>query len=251
MTMDLSFFGVGSAGASSFASRDPDELRRTAGNKRNWIEAAVRVFYAQLLFYDAFEEPVAAFAAAIHSVPQQQADGSWLWTYIFVDGGVDYGVFLYGKVVGDHVDWRMEVSSSDPAHNLDHFVWFDGESQRDESRGYWQFYKPVLTPPASVRLYMTSMTEGAPVARVAWDHHAPNDHGVVVTVNEEGSPDEGDILAFRTWPTRTTLAFHDEIVQQDHNVTWYIDGSGFLIVPGYNAGEKACWDARQEDVVCP
>jgi hypothetical protein len=250
MAMDVSFFGVGAVAGSAVEAADP-AIRPAVGNKRNWIEAAVRVMYAQLLFYDAFEEPIGAFAAAIHSVPQHQADGSWLWTYIFVEGGIDYGIFLYGKVVDDHVEWRMEVSSTDPAFTLDHFVWLDGHSQRDDRFGYWQFYKPVPPAPASARLYMASMTPGVPSVRVDWQRNGPGDRSLTVVVNEVGSPDEGDALAFHKAPAEHTLDVHDEGLQEDHNVTWYPDGSGSLTVPNYNGGQKACWDTRQEDVACP
>lgn len=250
MTMDLSFFGVGNGGASA-AGAVEQSIRQTVGNKSNWIEAAVRVLYVHLTFYDAFEEPIGAFVAAAHSIPQPQADGSWLWTFIFVEDGIDYGIFLYGKVVDDHVEWRMEVSSNDPAFMLDHFVWFDGHSQLDDSFGYWQFYTPVLTPPSSARLYMASMTPGVPAVRIDWLNPGPGEHRLAVLVNAVGSPEEGDVLAFRDTPAANTVDFHDEDLQEDHNITWYLDGSGSITVPNYNGGQIACWDTKQEDVVCP
>jgi hypothetical protein len=251
MTMDLSFFGIGGMGGSASRIGDIEGLRSAAGSKTNWIEAAVRALYVQLTFYDAFEEPIGAFAAAINSIPQPQEDGSWLWTFIFVEDGNDYGIFLYGQEVDDHVDWRMEVSSNHPAFILDHFVWFDGQSQVDGSFGYWQFYNPVLTPPASARLYMAAATPGVPSVRMDWQHFGPRDHSLMLTVNEVGSPDQGDILALYESPTMSTLDYHDEDLQENHNITWYPDGSGDITVPDYNNGQTACWDTNQEDVICP
>ena len=63
----------------------------------------MRVLFVQLTVFDVFEEPIGAFAAAIHSIPQLQPDGSYLWTFIFVENGIDYSIFLYGKEESDHV----------------------------------------------------------------------------------------------------------------------------------------------------
>ena len=94
MVFDLDFLGleVPEVSQQSIETGRPvaDELRAAASaNRTNFINAFVRVIYVQLLTLDALEEPVAAFALAIHSVPQQQEDGSWLWTYIFVDNALE------------------------------------------------------------------------------------------------------------------------------------------------------------------
>jgi hypothetical protein len=251
MAMDLSFFGIGGVGASARGDVQGETDGSGSGSKTNWIAAAVRVLYVQLSFYDAFEEPIGAFAAAINSIPQHQEDGSWLWTFIFVEDQIDYGVFLYGLVVDDHVEWRMEVSSTDPAFVLDHFVWFDGQSQLDDSFGYWQFYTAVLTPPSSARIYMAEMTPGIPSIRMDWQNVGPGIHTLSVAVNEVGSADEGDILAFHESPTVSTIGYHDEDLQENHTVTWYADGTGSITAPDYNNGQTACWDTNQEDVTCP
>jgi hypothetical protein len=237
MTMDLSAFGL--SGDGLLQSGSDTGVVGAALTKRNWIEAAVRALHLQLLFYDAFRDPVAAF------------DGSWLWTFIFVEDDLEYSIFLYGLVEDDHVNWRMEVSSNDPAFMLDHFVWFDGQSQRDESSGYWQFYKPMITPPASARLYMAASTTGVQSVRMDWANAGPGDHSLVVTVNEEDSPDEGDVLAFAKSDNSSAINYHDEDLQQDHSIIWYPDGSGSITVPDYNNAEKACWDTNQENAPCP
>lgn len=246
MIMDLSFFGVGGSGIGAV-----NHTSDAAAAKANWIEAAVRVLYVYLTFYDAFEEPIGAFAAAIHSIPQSQPDGSWLWTFIFVEDDTDYSIFLYGHENDDHVDWRMEVSSNNPFLTLDHFKWFDGQSQMDESSGFWQFYNPVLTASSAERFYMASMTPGVPSVRVGWQHTPPGNHTLSVLVNEVGSPDENDTLTLTEDQIGSAVDFYDADMQELHNVTWYPDGSGNLTVPDYNGGLMACWDTKQENTICP
>jgi hypothetical protein len=249
MTMDLSFFGI--TGDGLLRSRSDTGVAGVSATRRNWIEAVVRALHIQLLFYDGFREPIAAFAAALSATPQPQPDESWLWTFIFVEEETEYSIFLYGQVEDDHVNWRMEVSSNDPTFMLDHFVWFDGQSQRDETSGYWQFYTPVITPPTSARLYMVASTPGVQSVRMDWAKPTQGQQSLVVTVNEVGGADEGDVLSLTTSPNGSAIDYHNEDVQQDHNITWYPDGSGSITVPDYNDGQKACWDTDQEDAPCP
>jgi len=252
MLMDLSFFGIeGMPSQSQMAASSESMAATSAGEKSNWIQAVVRAIFVHLTLYDVLEEPVAAFAIAIHSVPQPQDDGSYLWTYIFVDEGLEYSIFLYGLEVGNRVEWRMEVSSNNPDLPLDHFVWFDGESMKDESGGFWQFYVPAETSAALTGLVATEGTEGVPVARIDWVHNGSKDNALTVTNNHVGSEGEGDLLEFRELPHMGTIDFKDADTEEHHNITWYHDGSGSLTVPDYNSGEEACWDTMQNNTVCP
>ncbi len=239
--MDLSFFGL-SPVAKNGLDKNPikPEMEAAGTGKDNWINAAVRVFFVQLSFYAAFEAPVSAFAVAINSVPQKQPDGSWLWTYIYVDDGMDYGIFLYGTPMTDRVAWRMEVSTNDPAMQFDHFIWFSGEAMNDDSSGFWQFYAPVDT-----------LTQGVPSVRIDWLNTANNEHQLSVLVNEAGSASEGDNLVFYVSPNENFLTFTDVSVPEVHTIMWYPDGSGSIEVPDYNGGVIACWDTLQKDMVCP
>jgi hypothetical protein len=249
MTMDLSFFGVDGTSTAQAKAMDEGMMLAAPGNKTNFINAVVRVLYIQLTLYDILEEPVGAFAAAIHSVPQPQPDGSYLWTFIFVDGANEYSIFLNGKVVGDHVEWRLEVSTNNPELVLDHFVWFSGESKLDDSGGYWQFYKPVASGAA---LATTGAgTDGAAVVRMDWENYGGAEHRLTVLANEVGGPDEGDMLVFHETPSTGTIDYYDAETLDDQNITWHVDGSGSLTVGGYNDGQQACWNTRQEDTVCP
>jgi hypothetical protein len=243
MSLQLDFFGVPTPavdGQSLAQGKPSDALTQTAaeGNHSNWINAYVRAIYAQLITFDALEEPIAAFALAIHSVPQPQDDGSYLWTYIFVaDDGIEYSIFLYGTPRLDVVRWRLEVSTNDPGLALDHFVWFDGETRNDETGGFWQFYKPV------------DATAGVPVVRM--DHlNGTTENRLTVTVNGVGHEDEGDYLDFRETEFTGSIQHYDKSENMLASILWNADGTGSLTVPDYNNGEKACWDERQRDIDC-
>ncbi len=250
MLMDLSFFGIDGLPSEQQKSASTQAMA-AAGDRSNWIQATVRAVFVLLSFYDAIEEPFAAFAVAIHAVPQPQSDGSYLWTYIFVDDGIEYSIFLFGRVVGDHIEWRMEVSSNNPEMPLDHFVWFDGESMRDDSFGYWQFYEPTAGAAVVASSSGSGMTGGVPVIRIDWENGGPRAGRLVVTNNEVGGDGEGDVLEFRETPSKNTIDFNDADTEDHHNITWYRDGSGSITVPDWNSGEKACWDTDQRNTDCP
>ena len=247
MQMDLSFFGADDIDVASVEKGSPsDELLRTNAGRLNFINAVVRVLFVQLVIYDALEAPIGAFAAAIHSIPQAQDDGWYLWTFIFVEDGIDYSIFLYGRDIGTATEWRMEVSSTDPMMPLDHFVWFDGQAQKDDSEGYWQFYAPDEAAPAVAHIATVAGTAGRESVRMDWSN-SPVGSTLLITVNDEQSEDFGDTIEIFD---SATMGFVEVNDGELHNITWYADGTGSITVPDYNNGETACWDTEQRDVAC-
>lgn len=242
MKFDLDFYGVAAPAVDeqSIASGTPSNaVLQTAagGDHENWINAYVRAIFVHLTTYDMLEEPIGAFAYAIHSVAQKQSDGSYLWTYIFVDQTIEYSVFLYGTPNPETVEWRMEVSSNDPALLLDHFVWFSGESKRDDTGGYWQFFAPV------------DATNGVPSARIDFVNGTREDT-LTLTVNGSGFENEGDILTFTDRRATGSIEYYDASESLLSSIIWHSDGTGSLTVPDYNGGATACWDSEQRNVAC-
>jgi hypothetical protein len=241
MKVDLDFFGIAepSLDAQSIETGKPSgnlEQYATSANRSNFINAYVRAIYATLITYDALEEPIAAFALAIHSVPQPQDNGSYLWTYIFVDEDAEYSIFLYGTPMpGDGASWRLEVSTNDPKQPLDHFVWFDGET--GDVSGFWQFYEPI------------DQSTGVPVVRVDFLDGVV-EHRLTLTVNGVGHEDEGDVLDFHETEFTGSIRYTDASAGENSLIEWRADGTGFIQATDYNSGEKSCWDDTQRDTVC-
>ena len=239
----LDFYGVDTPtlDAQTLATGKPsDAMLANPGDHSNFINAYVRAIFVLLGTYDLLDEPIGAFAIAMHSVPQKQDDGSYLWTYIFVDKDTDveYSVFLFGTPMDDAVAWRMEVSSNNPEQPLDHFVWFTGESREDNASGYWQFYAPV------------NETDGTEVVRVDWTHSGKHESTLTVTVNGEGLENEGDTLTFNEGKTTSSIEWRDASDDFTSSIVWHANGTGSLRVPDYNGGTAACWDQHQVNVAC-
>jgi hypothetical protein len=252
MQIDISLFETAEIDAQAVRESGIERALLNAGQAHlNFLNAAVRVLFLNVVVYSALVEPVAAFQVAIHSVPQLQPDGSWLWTYIYVGAEAEYGIYLYGKPAGDHVEWRMEVSSTDPAMTLDHFVWFDGIVYNDESSGYWQFYEPAESPVAAAFAGGAAQTPGVNSIRIDWENSENDEHRLVIMVNKPGVPEEGTTLTFSETPVVCAIDFYNAENGDIGNISWYPDGSGSIEWPDYRNGVKSCWNEIQLDVICP
>ncbi len=253
MSMNLSLFESAEQEAALLKAYEKNEPFPSAAleSKFNFLNAAVRVLFIDVVVLTAMAEPVAAFALAIHSVPQPQSDGSYLWTYIFVDKSIEYSIFLRGKNVGEYVEWRMEVSSTDSDLPLDHFTWFEGIVNNDERSGYWQFYEPVEDTAAIQTALETlpSATPGSPCIRIDW-MNGEEESELVILVNSGDSPQEGLTLEFHESATTSSIELFDPETQETGTILWHTDGSGSIEWFDYRNGEISCWDTLQFDTEC-
>jgi len=245
MSMDVDFFQSAQIDTQSvrLGKLNVSIADAPAALKLNYVNAAVRVFFLNVVVYAAPAQPVAAFATAIHSVPQYQQDGSWLWTYVFVDNqGSEFSIFLRGKRMDSYVAWSMEVSSNDPTLPLDHFLWFAGEVANDGRSGYWQFYEPESDKAG---------TPGVQCIRIDWQNSSAIDQHLTFLINKPGDDAEGSTLVFDEALEMAMIEFHDAASGNTGTIIWYRDGSGSIEWPDYKEGTRSCWDVWQYDADCP
>jgi len=256
MKMDVGFFQAAQVDSQSIKLGQlvESKLNSTAALKLNYLNAAVRVFFLNVVAYSAIAHPVAAFATAIHSVPQYQQDDSWLWTYVYVDDrGSEYSIFLKGKRMDSYISWSMEVSSNNPEMTLDHFLWFDGEVENDGRSGYWQFYEPDSTAAVTAVAFAgkEAETPGIQCVRIDWENGAANDRRLAILINKPDDPEEGSTIVFDEAPDMASIDFHSASNGDSGEIIWSPDGSGSIEWPDYNDGDMSCWDQWQYDTVCP
>lgn len=236
MQFDFGFFDR-TGGAAAYAAH-PGGADSTLA-KSHWINAVVRVVYINLSVADLFSAPVMALQAALAQHPVLGDDGWFTWTFAFNDKGHDVTLHLRARIDGDLVTWRMQVTDPQANPPMNDFLWFTGETRLQNDRGWWQF---------------NDRRGGAavPVARIDWTNTSERQRTLVFRNVDAVSADLGDRLAYEVNGDLVSVTFHDQSAATDADITWNeATGTGSLMVPDYNGGQRACWDEHQEDMTCP
>jgi hypothetical protein len=232
LTFDFGFFDQAAAAATA---QDGQEMV-AKGIKSNFFNAYLRVIVIHAITNLVLTPPVAAFAVALHTLPSPQQDGSYIWVYTFVNGDEEVQIRLRGRPIGGAIEWELRVTALSAQVSLDNEVWFAGTTRNDGDFGQWRFYDPTLP--------------GDPaVADLEWGTNLAGDYLMFTCLHGE---DEGDTLAYRRNGPFVSIEFTDASAGAQ---LWFIrwdetDGSGSLMVPDYNGGEMACWDANQDNTTC-
>lgn len=225
MALDLSFFSGNNA---------PGVQDAAAQTKLNFLNAAVRAAFLNVAVVTILTPPHLAFAAAIHTIPSKQSDGSYLWIYTYSEDGMDYQIRLNGAPTGDKIDW--ELSYVLPGQSAE--VWFYGQSHQENDEGYWIFKDPEAA--------------GKPdVFRIDWNSMSATDAFLELENIHVGHEEEGDRLTYSVDGTDALIEFEDFSTSEVFDIQWNeATGAGSLKMPEYNNGERACWNENQEDVDC-
>ena len=225
-------------GAAQVHAAHPNGVDATAA-KSNWINAVTRIVYINLTVADLFAAPTLALQAALHTEPVLGDDGWFTWTYSFSDNGHDITLRLRGRIDGAIVTWRMLVTDPQATPAMNDFEWFTGETRLQNDRGFWIFND-------------RRNGEAVAVARIDWNSASERDRSLSFRNVDTASADFGDQLEYRVADALASITFLDASTQASFDITWNeLDGTGSLMVPDYNNGERACWDEHQENCVCP
>lgn len=230
MSGDFSLFGTPEA-------QPAEPLSRAGESGLNFANAALRVLAAQVATVVVLAVPAATFAAAANSTPTYEDDNRWHWRFTTVQGGQTYTAHLTGNVQGTMVVWDMRITSPTHAPPLDEFVWYGGQGMLDRTSGTWTFYDPS-TPALSTA-----------VLRIDWENGSDTQHGWEATALVGAA--DGDVFTASVDGNDRLITYMDASEHDFTEIYWNAgDGSGYLIAPNYNEGEKACWDSSQQNVAC-
>jgi hypothetical protein len=213
----------------------------------NFKNAAVRMVAINTSVAAILAAPAAVFAAAISTVPKQQQDGSWLWSYTTTVLGNRYEANLTSRTEMNKNIWSMRVTSTAPELQLDNFEWYIGESSRTNTSGSWTFFD-IKTPDernqvGTVDWRVATVTIGFP--NVTYPE-------LVLTNTNSRSEYFGDVTSYRIEYSTATISYYDASEDLTSYITWDLDTySGSIKVPNYNNGEVACWDENLQDIECP
>lgn len=231
MKIDVSFFQKGNL------TKTTEML-----SKNNFINASLRVGVINTAVILTMSIPTAVFsAAASHQPVWDNDDKKFHWIYTLTYNQLTFKADLAGWLdnqAGEAV-WEMFITSNATKPTLENFLWYEGRSKLGNKTGWWLIYDPQRP------------TEKRSLLRLDWDISATESTVIFknVTTGIEG---ENDLLTYWVNATERKITFWDNSSQQTLEIYWEItNGTGYIVAPDYNNGEKACWDESQNDVTCP
>jgi hypothetical protein len=207
------------------ALADPSEYR-------NFANAWLRVKVLQLYAAGIVLVPAVVMGAALNQEPTQHGD-DWVWSVTAQDTTADLEIQL-GVVAG----WDVELYVSNT--ELDRFLWVDGNFATDLTDGEWRLHDPML------------QTGSDEVLAIQWTYEGETERSLTYENRDETSADVGDALTYSLSGDAATLVFVDasdpSVVA---NIAWNTStGAGSIEVPGYNGGDRACWDSTFVNTAC-
>ena len=232
MTVDLSLFDEKVLGSPVAAPVLSSKHYMTAATAAAGISSAVVA---------SISLPAALFRSAKGGEPEQQNDGSWLWTFSQQIESFTFTARLTGTTEGNTTVWSMKVSSDMPIYPVEDFEWYTGTTVETNTLGSWQLYD-VSTP-----------KQRNPTVKVDWSVAVLKLEAnlTLENVDKRSNKYQGDTLEYETDMKTVSMLFKDASENRASRITWDVaTGAGSIAAPGYNNGEEGCWDAQKQDVQC-
>lgn len=209
---------------------------------KNFGNAVIRVGGISSGIIAAMSAPAVVFAAAIAHPPVPQGLDTWLWSYSVTIEYVTFTAALTGTKRGTEIDWSMTVSTDAPFRPVMEFLWYTGTSAGTNLAGSWRFFD-ITTP-----------TEQNPLVTLDWSASELRDEVELAIESVDSRPENersGDVLNYNVTQNAASLSYEDVSENVVWEILWNLDaGDGSIKVPGYNDGEKACWNPQKQDIVC-
>jgi hypothetical protein len=202
--------------------------------KQNYLAAATRVVVIKGIFTLLAAPPASAFALAHDTVPSRDDDGSWWWIYTWRHDNRDHQIRLRGVNEDDGASWELYLKAPD----AEPWLWYTGRTANGGRSGYWVFRD----------LADRSAQE---VARIDWESGEGSEFFLNFSVLDPAAESFGDDIVYEIAGNDRAIEYVDASSGETWDITWNVaDGTGSLRVPGYNGGDRACWDEDKEDTAC-
>ncbi|MDX1619256.1 MAG: hypothetical protein R3224_10765 [Balneolaceae bacterium] len=183
--------------------------------------------------------PRTILGGASHIEPELNSDGEWEWTYSQSTQESSFEVRLVAIVSGggEQINWEFYVTSEQ--HGMDNFLFFEGTTNSDASNGTWTSYDPSTPEQQSA------------VSQVDWNVVNEEDKQLSLEVLTDRNEHLGDTIDYTFDGTLKTAVFTDASEGTTVTLEWYPEThEGSITAPGYNNGEKACWDSELKNTAC-
>lgn len=159
-----------------------EEKSTTVNGVSNFQFAAGNVIFWQSFLAVDLAIPVAAFNEAFnHNFEYLKTDQQWKSEYSVSVANQEISATLYAKRSDNNnkVMWKMYLSSEG---KFDDFLWFEGESNINNTGGFWTLYKSPSAP--------------RPVLRINWDRIDGEAVSSTYTLVDVNSDKEGSSIAY-------------------------------------------------------
>jgi len=228
-SMEIDFSSlIGGQQSSSTAGRAID----------NYIQAIYRAGSLENLIDRNLSQPRRLLAAAHDASAELNADQQWQWEYETAIDSVSFGNRAVAeRITASVVNWSFFVTSE--RINAENRLYFSGTSTGNGQEGSWTIHR------------LSNAAEGDPAARVDWQAGESDNMSLQLQIltNEHGSV--GDSLSYSTDGPNKTVAYYDASSGRSVTTQWDTTSqAGYIIAPGVNNGERACWDENLQNVSC-
>lgn len=210
------------------------------GDRANWGFAALNVGFWNLVGFFGLAIPVASFVESVKQTPVKQPDNSWVWTYSITVQNITYTAELHGKYISSGVRWDMYITKQ---NEYTDFLWYYGESDLDNTRGYW--------------ILKEKPAKSNDLLRIDWHRNPTNETGDIKYTNVvPGGAENGGYISFTVSKEEPYNRLYT-IFNKGKNETTYIEWNSTTkagrVKDSVHFGDNNwhCWDASLKDTACP
>jgi hypothetical protein len=205
----------------------------------NWSWAAFHVGVWNVIITVGLAVPVTAFVESFNHIPEQQPDGSWVWSYEVTVGGIVHSAELHALAVGGDIEWNMYVSKE--GFYAD-FNWFSGVSNLISTEGTWTLNRAPDDP--------------SPFVGIEWHRDPATETGEIKYTNIVPDGPENGGYIHHGITDEAFDAFYEIFNKGQSNVInieWSrTTKDGRVKDPAHLGSENwHCWDSALQDIECP
>lgn len=168
--------------------------------------------------------------------PQQNANGTWQWSYSVDAQDKSFEVLLTADQDGNgNTMWNFYVSTDAVSPAIENKLFFTGSTNNSTNTGNWVYF---------------DLTTGEEVSEVSWDL-SEGDKSVILEVVSDRNGHMGDSITYEFNGTVKSLVYLDASSSETTVISFNTKNhTGYIISPNYNDGVKACWDENLNNVTC-
>jgi len=217
-----------------------EDSYRITLSQDNWGWAAFHVGVWNIVITVGLAVPVASFVESFSHEPEQQPNGSWVWSYSFTVMEDEYTAELHGDIDNDGTDWEMYISKAGVYQD---FLWYYGDADLFLTEGTWTLNKDPEDP--------------IPFIGIQWHRNVQDSTADIKYSNiVPDGPENGSYIHYGITNEIPYDAFYDIYNKGYENLTnieWNRTTKDGQVKDAHHFGDEDwhCWDGSHEDIECP